>query len=178
GRRARAGRQRGRARPERVLAHRRRADKRSAQLGARAVARFPGPRRADPPRRPGAELTDVATMMDRIGRAALEAARTLATVATRDKNAALTAAADELRRRCAAILASHAADRADARAEGLGAAMLDRLAWNDARVEAMARGLEDIAALEDPIGAVTDEWLRPNGLRIQRVRVPLGVIGI
>ncbi len=77
-----------------------------------------------------------------------------------------------------AILAANAADLASARAAALSPALLDRLQLDDQRVEAMAKGLEDIAALADPVGSVSAEWTRPNGLRIQRVRVPLGVIGI
>jgi glutamate-5-semialdehyde dehydrogenase len=83
-----------------------------------------------------------------------------------------------LRTQQSAILAANALDMADAEAAGLNRAGLDRLRLDAARVESMARGVEDIAALADPIGAVIGEWSRPNGLRIQRVRVPLGVIGI
>jgi glutamate-5-semialdehyde dehydrogenase len=94
------------------------------------------------------------------------------------KNRALTFAAAEVRARVADILAANEADMAAATAAGLGAAMLDRLRLDAGRIEAIARGLEDIVALADPIGSVIAEWTRPNGLRIQRVRVPLGVIGI
>ncbi len=94
------------------------------------------------------------------------------------KDAALEGAAAAIRARAGAILAANAEDLAAARARGLGAALLDRLELNAGRVEAMAAGLDAIALLPDPIGAVTAEWTRPNGLRIQRVRVPLGVIGL
>jgi glutamate-5-semialdehyde dehydrogenase len=121
---------------------------------------------------------DIVAVMDRIGREAVEAARMLAAAGTTAKNEALTAASNVLRTRRAAILAANAADLGDARAASLSTAMLDRLALDDARIEVMARGLEEIAGLPDPVGTVAAEWGRPNGLAIQRVRVPLGVIGI
>jgi len=120
----------------------------------------------------------VAEMMDRIGRAAVEAAEVLARAGTDRKNSALAAAARSLRTRAGEILAANARDVDAAEAAGLGGAMLDRLRLDAARVEAMAVGVEQIAALTDPIGTVVADWVRPNGLRIQRVRVPLGVIGI
>jgi glutamate-5-semialdehyde dehydrogenase len=94
------------------------------------------------------------------------------------KDAALAAAAARLRADAAAVLDANARDMDAARAKGLSPAMLDRLRLDAARVEQMALGLEAIAALPDPIGTVLAEWTRPNGLRIQRVRVPLGVVGI
>jgi glutamate-5-semialdehyde dehydrogenase len=120
----------------------------------------------------------VAEMMDSIGRAAVEAAGALALADTDRKNAALGSAANALRARAGEILAANARDVAAAEAAGLGGAMLDRLRLDAARVEAMAFGVEQIAALADPVGTVAADWVRPNGLRIQRVRVPLGVIGI
>ena len=120
----------------------------------------------------------MAEMMDSIGRAAVEAAGLLALADTDRKNAALASAAAALRARAGQILAANARDLDAAEAAGLGGAMLDRLRLDAARVEAMAAGVEQIATLADPIGAVAAEWVRPNGLRIQRVRVPLGVIGI
>ena len=116
--------------------------------------------------------------MDPIGRAALEASQVLALASTAVRNAALGAGARALRARCGDILAANATDMKAAQAAGSGPAMLDRLRLDTARIEAMAAGAEAIAALPDPIGAVIAEWTRPNGLRIQRVRVPLGVIGI
>jgi glutamate-5-semialdehyde dehydrogenase len=116
--------------------------------------------------------------MDRIGRAAVEASAALALAGRQEKDAALLAAARSLRRRSVEVLAANALDMKSARAAGAGAAMLDRLELDPARVEAMAAGVEQIAALEDPIGTILEERVRPNGLRIQRVRVPLGVIGI
>ena len=121
---------------------------------------------------------ELAALMDGIGRAAVEAARVLAQAGTGRKNDALMAAAAALRARESAILAANERDVAAARHAGLGGAMLDRLQLDPARVAAMAAGVEQIAALPDPVGTVSAEWMRPNGLRIQRVRVPLGVIGI
>jgi glutamate-5-semialdehyde dehydrogenase len=117
-------------------------------------------------------------MMDTIGRAAVEAAEVLALAGTDRKNAALASVAKSLRARAGQILAANARDVDVAEAAGLGGAMLDRLHLDAARVEAMAVGVEQIATLADPIGTVAADWVRPNGLRIQRVRVPLGVIGI
>ena len=122
--------------------------------------------------------TVVAEMMDSIGRAAVEAAEVLALADTDRKNAALVSAAKALRARAGEILAANARDVEAAEAAGLGGAMLDRLRLDAARVEAMAVGVEQIATLADPIGTIVADWVRPNGLRIQRVRVPLGVIGI
>jgi glutamate-5-semialdehyde dehydrogenase len=121
---------------------------------------------------------EIAALMDGIGRAALEAASALALARTDVKNAALQSAARALRARAPQVLAANARDMAAAEAAGLGGAMRDRLKLDAARIEAMAAGVEQIAALPDPIGTVAAEWVRPNGLRIQRVRVPLGVIGI
>ena len=121
---------------------------------------------------------DIAAVMAPIGRAAVEAAQALALAGTAQKNAALAAAAAALRERAAGILAANLRDTKAGEAAGLSGAMLDRLGLDAARIEAMATGVEQIAALPDPVGTVIAEWARPNGLRIQRVRVPLGVIGI
>ena len=121
---------------------------------------------------------DLPALMNRIGADAAEAARALAQAGATEKNTSLRAAAGELRARCEGILSGNALDLADARKASASAALLDRLALDRSRIEAMARGLEEIAALPDPVGALTAEWQRPNGLVIQRVRVPLGVIGI
>ena len=121
---------------------------------------------------------DIEALMRGLGEAALAAQPVLARAPRAQKDAALRAAADALRGRRAALLEANAADMAAARAKGLKGAMLDRLQLDDARLESMARGLEDIAALENPVGRVLAEWTRPNGLRIARVAVPLGVVGI
>ena len=123
-------------------------------------------------------MTDVHVLMQGIGRAAVAAAAQLALADTAAKDRALLVAAATLRAQRVQILAANTADMASARAANPGAALLDRLQLDDARLEAMAKGLEEIAALADPIGSVSAEWTRPNALRIQRVRVPLGVIGI
>jgi len=121
---------------------------------------------------------EIAPLMDSIGRAAVCAAQALAQAPTAVKNAALAAAAAQIRAQCPAILAANRNDLQQAKDRGLSGAMLDRLALDDKRVEAMAKGIEDIIALPDPIGTVSAEWTRPNGMVIQRVRVPLGVVGI
>ncbi|HEY0836707.1 MAG TPA: glutamate-5-semialdehyde dehydrogenase [Azospirillum sp.] len=113
-----------------------------------------------------------------LGRAARAAAAELATVPSPRKDEALRAAASALRARKAEIQAANDKDVAAATARGLAGPMVERLTLDDKRIEAMAKGLEDIAAFPDPIGTVLAEWTRPNGLKIQRVRVPLGVIGI
>lgn len=116
--------------------------------------------------------------MERLGRNAVAAASVLALAGSSAKNAVLSAAAGAVRAGMARILEANAGDMSAARAAGLTNALLDRLALDGKRVESIARGLEEVAGLPDPIGAVAAEWQRPNGLRIQRVRVPLGVIGI
>ena len=121
---------------------------------------------------------DVAAAMAEIGHAARAAARVLALAPTEQKDRALKAMAAAIRAQRADILAANAEDVADARAGGAASAFLDRLALNEARVEAMAAGIELVAALKDPVGAIIESWTRPNGMSIERVRVPLGVIGI
>ena len=116
--------------------------------------------------------------MEQLGRKAVSAAAVLALVSTDVKNAALAVAVRAVRARAGEILQANEHDLAAARAAKLSAALLDRLALNEARVESMAGGIEGVMALPDPIGTIAAQWQRPNGLRIQRVRVPLGVIGI
>lgn len=122
--------------------------------------------------------SDIAALMDGIGQKARAAAERLALASESAKNAALMAAGAALRERKPSLLAANALDMAKAEAKGLSGAMLDRLKLDDKRVEAMAKGLEEVARLPDPIGKTLAEWTRPNGLVISRVRVPLGVIGI
>ncbi len=121
---------------------------------------------------------DVDALLTRLGKAARAAGTALGGASTEAKNAALLAAAAEIRARAGDILEANATDMKTARDSGLGAARLDRLALDETRIEGIARGLEEVAALADPVGDVIAEWTRPNGLRISRVRVPLGVIGI
>jgi glutamate-5-semialdehyde dehydrogenase len=113
-----------------------------------------------------------------LGRRAKAASRLLATASTAAKDAALLAAADLLEQRTAEVLAANAVDLATAAAEGMEPGPLDRLRLTEARLVGMAAGLRQVAALPDPVGEVLDGWRRPNGLSIQRVRVPLGVVAI
>ena len=123
-------------------------------------------------------LTVIAETMTTLGRAGRSAATALATSSGEERDGALAAAAATLRERAAAIIEANERDMAAARERGLSAAMLDRLLLDSDRVEAMAAGIETILGLHDPVGRILEEWERPNGLRIQRVSVPLGVIGI
>jgi glutamate-5-semialdehyde dehydrogenase len=123
--------------------------------------------------------SDVLTQTMRgLGVRARAAARLLARATTAEKNAALAAAAAAIRAGAADIVAANAEDMATARARNLSKALLDRLLLDAGRVEAMARSIDEVIALPDPVGQVMAEWPRPNGLTIRRVRVPLGVIGI
>jgi len=124
------------------------------------------------------QTEDLRLVMRRLGEAARAAAARLALASNETKNRALTAAAKAIRANAGKILAANAADMEGAGKRGLSAAMLDRLMLDSKRIEAMAAGLEAVAELPDPIGTVLKEWTRPNGLKIARVRVPLGVIGI
>ncbi|MBW4052184.1 MAG: glutamate-5-semialdehyde dehydrogenase [Proteobacteria bacterium] len=126
----------------------------------------------------GPANTDLGAVMERLGRNAVAAASVLALAGTAAKNAALSVAAAAIRGGTARILEANARDMSAARAAHLTGALLERLALDESRIESMARGIEDVMTLPDPIGTTAAEWLRPNGLRIQRVRVPLGVIGI
>ena len=118
------------------------------------------------------------TSMTELGRRAKVASRRLATAATLEKDAALFACADLLVVRRAEVLEANVADVARAEADGQSATVVDRLRLNDARVESMADGLRNVAALPDPVGEVVEGWTRPNGLVIEKVRVPLGVVAI
>ncbi|MFO1468959.1 MAG: glutamate-5-semialdehyde dehydrogenase [Steroidobacteraceae bacterium] len=121
---------------------------------------------------------DIPALMDELGRQARAAARRLAQATTDQKTQALRAAAAALREGQAQLLAANREDLAAATGSGLSPALLDRLQLDASRIEAMAAGVEAVAALADPIGTTLAQWGRPNGLNIQRVRVPLGVIGI
>ena len=123
-------------------------------------------------------VEDIHTEMVRLGKAARAAAADLGLATPKQKNDALAGAAGELRAQIEPLLAANARDIIAAEEGGLSGAMLDRLMLDEARIEATADGLEEIARLPDPVGEVMAEWTRPNGLRIARVRVPLGVIGI
>jgi glutamate-5-semialdehyde dehydrogenase len=123
---------------------------------------------------PTADPTPIAEL----GRRAKAASRVLATTSTAAKDDALRGAADLLVARSADLLEANAADVARAEADGVSPTVIDRLRLSDARVEGMAGGLRQVAGLPDPVGEVLDGWVRPNGLRITRVRVPLGVVAI
>jgi glutamate-5-semialdehyde dehydrogenase len=123
-------------------------------------------------------VSSIPELMQAMGHRARSAAEALATATTPQKNAALRAGAKRLRESRELILAANAADMHDAQVKQLSAALLDRLRLDAGRVDAMAEGLEAIAELADPIGKQLAQWSRPNGMRIERVSVPLGVIGI
>ncbi|HEV2759609.1 MAG TPA: glutamate-5-semialdehyde dehydrogenase, partial [Acidimicrobiales bacterium] len=120
----------------------------------------------------------MSTPVAELGRRAKEASRVLATASTPAKDAALAAAADLLVQRTSEILQANATDVARAEGSGHAATVVDRLRLTPARVEAMADGLRQVAALPDPVGEVVGGWTRPNGLLIEKVRVPLGVVAI
>ncbi len=121
---------------------------------------------------------NIPALMREIGVAAKTAATDLASAPSAVKNAALLGAAASLRAHKAELMDANAKDLTAGEEKGLSPALLDRLALNDERIEGMAKGLEDIAGLDDPVGDVMAAWERPNGLQISRVRVPLGVIGV
>ena len=121
---------------------------------------------------------EVRAAMRDIGLKARAAARELANAPAEKKNRALKAAAQLLRERAAGILAANALDLAEAEAKDLSPALIDRLALDRVRVEAIARGLEEVADLPDPVGRVLATFTRPNGLVIERVATPLGVVGV
>jgi glutamate-5-semialdehyde dehydrogenase len=116
--------------------------------------------------------------MGDIGRAARDAARVLALAPASRKNRALAEMAKAVRRSAAAIMSANAEDVAEAKSGGASPAFLDRLTLDAKRIEAMAAGLEAIRKLKDPVGAITASWRRPNGMHIERIRVPLGVVGV
>ena len=122
--------------------------------------------------------SDIAAAMGEIGRRARAAARALALAPADQKNRALGAMAAAVRAQTPLILAANAEDVAEARAAGVTGAFLDRLALDPARVDVIAAGIDAVRGLKDPVGTVMESWTRPNGMRIERVRVPLGVIGI
>ena len=120
----------------------------------------------------------IGELMEGLGKAAIDAAAVLALAPAQQKNDALAAAAAAVRARGAAILAANERDMSGARAVHLSGPRLERLRLDERRIEAIATSIDAVIALPDPIGSTTAEWERPNGLRIQRVVVPLGVIGI
>ena len=121
--------------------------------------------------------TDVATEVAAKARAAKEASRALGLATTRVKNDALTLMARALEEKAGTIVEANRADLERARAKGYPRAFVDRLTLTDSRIEEMAAGVRQVAALPDPVGETVEVWRRPNGVEISRVRVPLGVIG-
>jgi glutamate-5-semialdehyde dehydrogenase len=124
------------------------------------------------------EGAGIGQLMAGIGRQARAAARVLALASPEQKNAALAAMTKAIRAQAGAILAANREDVAEAKAAGITAAFLDRLTLDEKRVAAMADGIEIVRNLPDPVGRVTESWTRPNGMTIERVRVPIGVVGI
>src|SRR5581483_1520270 len=122
--------------------------------------------------------TSIADAMADIGHRAKAAARMLALSTATQRDAALTAMADAIRASEAAILAANAEDVTEAKGSGATVAFLDRLLLDAKRVAAMATGIETVRDLADPVGTIMESWTRPNGMTIERVRVPLGVIGV
>lgn len=114
----------------------------------------------------------------RMGEQAREAAYQLAKLSCEEKNTILRAMATAIRRRVPELLEANAKDIAAGEARGLSKAMLDRLLLNEERIEVMAAAIEQVATLPDPVGQILEEWERPNGIKIQQVRVPIGTIGI
>ena len=123
-------------------------------------------------------MTSINEMITSMAKAARQAAQAVGCCSTPQKNTALQRMADEIIRRADGLRQENQKDLAAARAAGLPAAMIDRLAIKDATVNAMAQGLREVAQLPDPVGNLGPAWTRPNGLQVARMRIPLGVIGI
>jgi glutamate-5-semialdehyde dehydrogenase len=121
---------------------------------------------------------DLATLMNELAAHARDAARVLSLASPEQKNRALAAMERAIRANAAAILAANAEDVMEARASGVTGSFIDRLTLNPARVEAMAEGIAAVREIADPVGVVTESWQRPNGMTIERVRVPLGVVAV
>ncbi|HEV7328295.1 MAG TPA: glutamate-5-semialdehyde dehydrogenase [Bosea sp. (in: a-proteobacteria)] len=127
---------------------------------------------------PDNENGDIAALMHGLGQGARAAARRVGTAPAEQRNRALAAMAEALRQRAPAILAANRQDLADGRAAGLAASFIDRLALDEARLEAIAQAVADIAALPDPVGKVLASWTQANGLVFERVATPLGVVAV
>src|SRR5436309_15336554 len=121
---------------------------------------------------------DLAALMTDLGTRARAAARVLALAPPEQKNRALDAMERAIRGNAAAILAANAEDVAEARAGGATTAFIDRLTLTPARIDAMADGIHTVREIPDPVGVITERWQRPNGMTIERVRVPLGVVAV
>lgn len=123
-------------------------------------------------------MSEIQESIHQMGRQARAAARQLAKLTAAEKNAILRAMAAAIREATPELLEANAKDIAAGIGKGLTSAMLDRLRLDESRIEAMAAGIEQVAALPDPVGQVMDKWTRPNGIEIEQVRVPIGTIGI
>ena len=123
-------------------------------------------------------IDDLPKMMAEMGLAAKQAARQLAAASAERKHAALIAMVEALWKNRAAILKANALDMTAAKQAGISGSFLDRLELNKERIQGMCDGIRAIADLPDPVGSIIAEWDRPNGLHIERVRTPLGVIGV
>jgi glutamate-5-semialdehyde dehydrogenase len=121
---------------------------------------------------------DLPALMNELAARARAAARVLSLAPSEQKNRALDAMERAVRANAPAILAANAEDVAEARSAGITAAFLDRLTLTPARVNAMADGIATVRDIPDPVGVITESWQRPNGMTIERVRVPLGVVGV
>ncbi|MBT8389393.1 MAG: aldehyde dehydrogenase family protein, partial [Altererythrobacter sp.] len=124
------------------------------------------------------DVMDVSAVMAELGRNAKAASAELAFASSGDKTRALNAAAEAVWSRRDVIIAANAKDMEFGREKGLSAAMLDRLMLDEPRIQGICDGLRAVAAQEDPVGQIIEEWDRPSGLHIKRVRTPLGVIGV
>ncbi len=123
-------------------------------------------------------MSDLSIFIQEMGRKAKAAALKLATIPTEIKNRALQSMAQAIEKQTQPLIEENKKDLFQAETDGLSSAMLDRLRLDEKRIRAMAKGIRDVSTLPDPIGEILKDWTRPNGLRIQKVRVPLGVIGI
>src|SRR5437763_3066540 len=121
---------------------------------------------------------DLPALMTELAAGARAAARVLGLASPEQKNSALEAIERAIRANAAAILAANAEDVAEARSSGATSAFIDRLTLTQARIDAMADGVATVRDIPDPVGAVTESWQRPNGMTIERVRVPLGVVAV
>ncbi|MBT5718926.1 MAG: gamma-glutamyl-phosphate reductase, partial [Gammaproteobacteria bacterium] len=123
-------------------------------------------------------MTDIENYMLKLGRQAREASRQIAKASTAQKNAALLAVAEAIDSSREQLMLANEQDMQAGRGKGLDAALLDRLELNAARIDTMIEGLRQVAALDDPVGAISDLKYRPSGIQVGKMRVPLGVIGI
>ncbi|HEY0218502.1 MAG TPA: aldehyde dehydrogenase family protein, partial [Afipia sp.] len=130
------------------------------------------------PLKPLDEASDLPALMTELAAGARRAARVLALASSEQKNAALAATAKAIRASAAKIIAANTEDVAEAKVNGASAAFIDRLTVSEDRVAAMADSIDVVRGIPDPVGTVSETWTRPNGMKIERVRVPLGVVAV